>query len=159
MTVGVSDALERDFAAGLFDAVVIACGAEGLERGALLRRDPLRWYAPLDFRPEPSEPLPLALLVSENCQIRHAATEALDRAGRAWDEVFRGGGVAAVQAAVAAGIGVACLDARNRPARARVLGAEDGMPALPERALIMLRRKMSGPSEAVLDLASETFRQ
>lgn len=158
VTVGFSDALDRDFAAGQFDAVVIACGAEGGERGEALRRDPLRWFAPVDYRLEPDEPVPLVSMLSETCQVRNAAMEALDRAGRSWVEIFRGGGVSAVQAAVSAGIGVACLDARNRPARARILGAADGMPDLPDRALVMLRRRIGGSAETVLDLTAEAFR-
>jgi DNA-binding transcriptional LysR family regulator len=41
------------------------------------------------------------------CGVRRIATEALDAAGIAWTEIFAGGGVAAVAAAVSAGVGVA----------------------------------------------------
>src|SRR3989344_3090397 len=49
------------------------------------------------------------------CGVRAMAGQALDAGGIAWAEVFVGGGVAAVAAAVMAGLGVAALAPRMLP--------------------------------------------
>src|SRR4051812_24664435 len=51
-------------------------------------------------------PLPIATM-AEPCGVRAIAAQLLDVAGVSWTEVFVGGGVPAVAAAVMAGLGVA----------------------------------------------------
>jgi hypothetical protein len=52
-----------------------------------------------------------------------------------------GTGVAAIQAAVVAGFGVACLEARNAPANCVVLkGARARLPALPSTRVVIRAR-------------------
>ncbi|MFC7553816.1 hypothetical protein ACFQU7_18715 [Pseudoroseomonas wenyumeiae] len=58
--------------------------------------------------------------LAEPCGVRALAGQVLDAAGIAWTEIFVGGGVPAVVAAVTAGLGVAALAPRMLP-----LGAVD----------------------------------
>jgi len=60
------------------------------------------------------EPLLLATL-AEPCGVRALAGRLLDAAAVPWREVFVGGGVAVVSAAVMAGLGVAALASRMLP--------------------------------------------
>src|SRR5262249_60197702 len=70
------------------------------------------------------------------CGVRAMAVEALDRAGVAWTEVFIGGGVATIGAAVSAGLAVAALAHRVAPAGTVDVGPRLGPPALPSRGVL-----------------------
>lgn len=71
--------------------------------------------------------LPVATL-AEPCGVRAMAGQALDAAGVEWTEIFVGGGVAAVVAAVTAGLGVAALAPRMLPLGAVEVGTGSGFP-------------------------------
>src|SRR5205085_760445 len=75
-------------------------------------------------------PLPLATLAGP-CGVRAMAGQRLDAAGVPWTEIFVGGGVAAVAAAVMAGLGVAALAPRMLPFGAVDVGPKLGLPELP----------------------------
>ncbi len=65
------------------------------------------------------------------------ALGALDGAGIAWNEVFVGGGVATIGAAVSAGLAVAALGRRVAPADTVDVGAKFGLPPLPQRDVML----------------------
>ena len=65
-------------------------------------------------------------------QCARVALQTLNEAGVAWQEVFVGGGVAAVGAAVAAGLAVSPLARRVAPRGLVDVGARLGLPPLPE---------------------------
>lgn len=92
------------------------------------------------------------------CSLREAAQRSLDAAGITWTEVFSGGGVAAVQAAVSAGLGIACLSVRNRPPGAALLGLDDGLPSLPSGAVVMLSRPADARVGGLLEAVAAAFR-
>jgi hypothetical protein len=75
--------------------------------------------------------------------VRALAGRLLDEAGISWTEVFVGGGVPAVAAAVIAGIGVAALSPRMLPFGAVDVGPKLGLPDLP-RLPILLHTRVKG---------------
>lgn len=108
---------------------------------AFARRDPARrdaerlfvehcgWFAAPQWSPNPDEPLRVASL-SAPCGVRANALKALDEAGIQWTEVFVGGGIGTVGAAVMAGLAVAPLTRRGCPPRAVDVGSRFGLPPL-----------------------------
>lgn len=125
VAVGLSSAIE-DVAA---DVTILRRLSAG-QHGEPIFSDRLAWIAAPDLDWTAGDPVPLVAL-DATCQVRAAAIAALEAADLPWREAFRGAGVAAVQAAAAAGLGIACLDRRNLPAGCVTLGAESGLPDLP----------------------------
>lgn len=138
VTVGRSEELAAEFRAGRFEAAVIR-GRPGAHAGEALYSDPLIWVAASRFSRNLPRPLPLILL-NGACGLREAAIQALEEGNIDWDEVFSGTGVAAVQAAVTAGLGVACVGRCNRLKDMAVLGPDDGLPLLPKEDVVLLHR-------------------
>ncbi|WP_181704580.1 LysR substrate-binding domain-containing protein [Chthonobacter rhizosphaerae] len=134
--LGLSDELTGDYEAGRLDAIVIR-RTPGPGAGRVLYRDDLVFVGAPDLDWRPGEPVPL-VSVDPPCNTRQAAIRALDEAGVPWTDAFVSRGVAAVQAAAAAGLGIACLGRRFRPEGTTVLGRESGLPALPESEVAVL---------------------
>jgi len=86
------------------------------------------------------------------------ASRLLDDAGVPWTEVFVGGGVAAVAAAVMAGLGVAALAPRMLPFGAIDIGSKLGLPALPRLPILLHTRVKSERSADALIALSAAFR-
>ncbi len=76
--------------------------------------------------------------VDAPCNTRQTVVRAFEEHGIAWTETFVTRGVAAVQAAASAGLGVACLGRRFRPPGTVTLGRESGLPALPPSEVALL---------------------
>lgn len=89
----------------------------------------LRWVCGLDYAPDRnSGPLDLVAF-AEPCTWRRRMVDALDASGRAWRVAFTSRSVAAVQAAVENGLGVALLTPECiRPAIMRPLPTTLGLP-------------------------------
>ncbi|MBV8651792.1 MAG: LysR family transcriptional regulator [Alphaproteobacteria bacterium] len=153
VTVGISRELFRSFALGQFDAVIGREDELGAD-GRLILTDKLAWAAARDFRWTPGEALPLVALAAP-CGVREIAVSALAASGIAWRSAFTGTGVAAIQAAASAGLGVTCLETRNIPADCRRLGARSGLPSLPETQIVMRTRHRSvGEDEMAATIAA-----
>ena len=65
------------------------------------------------------------------------AVHALDAAGIPWTEVFVGGGVATIGAAISAGLAIGALVRRVAPAGSVDLGPRLGLPKLPDNDVIL----------------------
>ncbi|MGV7031802.1 LysR family transcriptional regulator [Methylobacterium symbioticum] len=141
---------------GRFDAVIVR-NEDGREDGRLLAREVFGWFAAPGFRHRTGEPLRLATM-AEPCGVRETAARLLDAAGLPWTEVFVGGGVLAVAAAVSAGLGIAALARRVAPTGAVEVGAAFGLPALPLAEVVLHARPHEPRTEAVLRLVGATFR-
>ena len=157
VTVGASAAVFEAFERGRFEAVVIRRD-EGAGGGQSLYRDALVWTAAPGTAWHRARPLPLVSLAAP-CGVRAAAVTALGAAGIIWRDVFCGTGVAAVQAAVSAGLGVACLSRWTVPADAVRLGPEDGLPALPSTEMVLRHRPLRPDSAAIVREVAAAFRQ
>lgn len=156
VTLGLSDVLLAELDRSRLDVAVIRrrLGAPG--GGRVLFRDDLAWFAAPDLGWRPGETLPL-VGVEAPCSTRQCATAALDGAGIAWAEVFLSRGVPAVQAACAAGLGVACLGRRFRPSGTAPLGAADGLPPLPASEVAMVDRVRDPRLRPVLERMADAF--
>jgi DNA-binding transcriptional LysR family regulator len=107
--------------------------------GEKLLQDRFGWFAAPGFRA--AAPLRLATLAPP-CGVHALAVRALDAAKITWVEAFVGGGIAAVAAAVTAGLGVAPLAARLAPPGSVDIGEGAGLPKLP-RSDVMLHSRVS----------------
>jgi DNA-binding transcriptional LysR family regulator len=130
------------FDAGELDAA-IALREMRRRDGEVLFEAPFGWMAAPDFNRAPGEPLRLATQ-AEPCSVRAMAVDALDSAGIPWTEVFVGGGIATIGAALSAGLAVAALARRVAPVDTVDLGPRLGLPPLPSRDVVLY----SKPSDA-----------
>lgn len=142
LVVEVQIAPSRDiahvFEDGRLDAAIVR--REGTSRkGRLVLQDRLGWFAAPGWSRGPGRPLPLAALAAP-CTVRSAAVEALDASGIAWQEVFVGGGVTAVAAAVTAGIAVAALARRVAPPGLVEVTERLQLPPLPASDVVVHSR-------------------
>lgn len=107
--------------------------------GRLLATEKFQWFAEQNWQHRANEPLPIATM-PEPCSVRIAAGTLLDNAGIAWREVFVGGGVTAISAAVMAGIGISPLARRMLPLGVVDVGPRLGLPELPSLPIILHSR-------------------
>ncbi|WP_028219556.1 LysR family transcriptional regulator [Paraburkholderia oxyphila] len=156
--LGLSAQLLAQFDERRLDAVIVRQEADEAPRGdaRLLFDEPLVWLASPDWQWEPGTPLPLALLEGP-CAVRAAAIAALDAAGIAWQEVFVGGGVAAVGAALEAGLAVSALARRVAPRALVDVGAKHGLPPLPVSRVTLHSRVREPRSAATLQLLASSL--
>lgn len=155
--IGSSTPLLQAFDRRELDTVIVRLHA-GRGDGKLIAEEPMGWFAAPGWQGRAGEPLPVATM-AEPCGVRALALDLLDAAALPWRESFVGGGVAAVAAAVTAGLGVAALAPRMLPAGAAVdVGAKLGLPALPRLPVLLHTRVRRGPPRDALDALSAAFR-
>ncbi|AEG92094.1 LysR family transcriptional regulator [Ramlibacter tataouinensis] len=138
------------------DTVIVRLHA-GRSDGEVLTEEKLGWFAAPTWRHRAEEPLPVATM-AEPCGVRALAARLLDSAGVPWREVFVGGGVPAVAAAVVAGLGVAALAPRMLPFGAVDVRSKLGLPALPKLPVLLHTRVKSGRPRDALTALSAAFR-
>ncbi|MBC7583615.1 MAG: LysR family transcriptional regulator, partial [Tardiphaga sp.] len=110
-----------------------------------------------DFRHQPGEPLRLATQ-AEPCNVRAMAIGALDAAGVAWEEVFVGGGVATIGAAISAGLALAALVRRVAPAGSVDVGPRLGLPKLPDGEVMLHSSLTDARARGALRTLGAAFR-
>ncbi len=138
------------------DTVIVLPHA-GRSDGEILAEERFGWFAVPGWQHRAGDPLPLATM-AEPCGIRAMAGQLLDAAGVPWTEVFAGGGVRAVAAAVMAGLGVAALAPRMLPFGAVDVGPKLGLPNLPRLPVLLHSRVKDGRSRDALAVLSVAFR-
>lgn len=148
--------LMASFDRGELDAAIVR-GEGDRQEGEVLVVERFNWYAAPDAHYNPREPLRLATIAAP-CGVRQVAVRALDAAGIGWTEVFVGGGVMAVGAAVSAGLGVAALAKRVAPAGSIDVGEQWGLPALPVTEVLLFARPTDARSKETLRALSAAFR-
>jgi DNA-binding transcriptional LysR family regulator len=102
-----------------------ACWSTGL---------PMAWIGLKDHRRSEGEPVRLAVF-EPPCLFRNAATAALDAKGIPWTIAFTSPSLASLWGAVMAGLGVTVRTPHGIPAQFAILGAEAGLPPLPDVTL------------------------
>jgi len=153
VSVGRSAALEADWRQGGLDLVLAmhlpagGAGAKGGPRGGasrggapgvqLLRREPLRWMAAPGWRPERGRALRLLALPAD-CALHQLTVALLAQRRRAFSLVHQASGVAGLQSALVAGLGLACLNESALAPGIEPLAAPHGLPALPQAAFVLL---------------------
>src|SRR5271156_3560366 len=128
--IGVSAELIEQLNAGRLD-VVFAKRPLGTSKGRLVWREPLVWAAADTFELAPGAALKLALY-RERSVSREAALAALRGGELAWEIVYTSPSLTGVRAAALAGLAITPLPASAVIAGLRVVGAEAGLPQLPD---------------------------
>ncbi|MCD9121365.1 LysR family transcriptional regulator [Cupriavidus sp. UGS-1] len=154
--IGSSGELLQSFDRRELDTVIVRLHA-GRSDGQLLAEEKFGWFAAPGWQHRADEPLPLATL-AEPCGVRAMAAQCLDAAAVPWQEIFVGGGVAAVAAAVMAGLGVAALAPRMLPFGALEVGARLGLPELPRLPIVLHSRVRDGRPRDALAALGAAFR-
>jgi DNA-binding transcriptional LysR family regulator len=154
--IGSSGELLQSYDRRELDTVIVRLHA-GRSDGELITDEEFGWFASPGWQHRAGEPLPLATM-AEPCGVRALAGQLLDAAGVPWTEVFVGGGVAAVAAAVMAGLGVAALAPRMLPFGAVDVGVRLGLPALPRLPILLHSRVREGRPRDALVALSAAFR-
>jgi DNA-binding transcriptional LysR family regulator len=154
--IGSSGDLLQSFDRRDLDTVIIRLHA-GRDDGEVIAEEAFGWFASPHWQHRAGESLPLATL-AEPCGVRALAGRLLDEAGLPWTEVFVGGGVPAVVAAVVAGLGVAALAPRMVPFGVSNVGPKLGLPVLPRLPVVLHTRVRGGRSREALTALSTAFK-
>jgi DNA-binding transcriptional LysR family regulator len=154
--IGSSGDLLQSFDRRELDTVIVRLH-DGRRDGELLIEEKFGWFAAPGWQHRADEPLPIATL-AEPCGVRVMAGQLLDAAGVPWIEIFVGGGVAAVAAAVMAGLGVAALAPRMLPFGAVDVGPKLGLPELPRLPVLLHSRVKNGRPRDALAALSAAFK-
>jgi DNA-binding transcriptional LysR family regulator len=154
--IGSSGDLLQSFDRRELDAVIARLHL-GRTDGQLLAEERFGWFASPNWQHREGEPLPLATL-AEPCGVRSLAGESLTTAGIQWTEVFVGGGVAAVAAAVMAGLGIAALAPRMLPFGAVDVGPRLQLPELPRLPVLLHSRVKANRGAEALAALSAAFK-
>lgn len=150
------DVLEA-FDAGALDAAIVLRHDAKRRDGEVLFSENFGWMAAPDFNYRPGEPLRLATQ-AEPCSVRAMAIGALDAAGIAWTEVFIGGGLATIGAAVSAGLAIAALARRVAPPDTMDLGPRLALPPLPVREVVLHSRVSDARARTALRTLGAAFK-
>jgi DNA-binding transcriptional LysR family regulator len=94
----------------------------------------------------------------EPCGVRTLACRLLDEAGVPWSEIFVGGGVTAVAAAVKARLGVAAMARRMLPEGIVDVSSALGLPELPHLPVVLYTRETDARARKALESLGEVFR-
>lgn len=120
--------LVREVREGALDLALVTRRPESRD-GELIRREPLHWITSADNSPHTCDPLPLALFPN-GCVCRDVALRTLKDVGRRWKVVFASSTIAAILAAVSAGVAVSVAEEAVIPAGARRLDDAEGFPSV-----------------------------
>jgi DNA-binding transcriptional LysR family regulator len=129
--------LLREVRDGHVDLALVIRNPEASD-GELLRREQLHWITSSDNSPHTSDLLPLALF-SNGCVRRDIALRTLKDADRRFKVVLSSSTMAAIVAAVSAGVAISVAEDSVTPAGMRRLGDADGLPSLGTVDLVLFR--------------------
>jgi DNA-binding transcriptional LysR family regulator len=151
--IGSSCDLLQSFDRRELDTVIVRLHA-GRSDGEVLIEERFGWFAAPSWQHRAGEPLPVATMAAP-CGVRAVAAQLLDAARVPWTEVFVGGGVPAVAAAVMAGLGIAALAPRMLPVGVVDVGRRLGLPDLPRLPVLLHTRIKNGrPHDAIAALSA-----
>jgi DNA-binding transcriptional LysR family regulator len=156
MHIDTSRAVLGAFDGGALDAAIVL-GHDAKRRGGdVLFEEQFGWMGAPDFHRQPGEPLRLATQ-AEPCSVRAMALSVLAAADIPWTEVFVGGGIAAIGAAISAGLAIAALARRVAPPGTVDLGPRLGLPALPSREVILYSKLSDARTRRALGTLGAAF--
>src|SRR5262249_21138141 len=154
--IGSSGDLLQSFDRRELDTVIVRLHV-GRSDGEILTEEKIGWVAAPGWQHRAGGPLPGAPPAGP-WRGGAMAGQLLDAAGVPWTEIFVGGGVAAVAAAVMAGLGVAALAPRMLPFGAVDVGPKLGLPELPRLPVLLHSRVKDGRPRDALATLSAAFR-
>ncbi len=131
----------------------------GTEIGQLLRQEYVVWAAAPGFNLDDQRPLPLATF-NTDCFCRAWVCNALDAREIDYRIAYSSPSLAAIMAIVGAGLALTAQLQSLIPADLRILGEADGLPALPQTSIVLLRnpQQRSPVSETLAEYIVEGFR-
>jgi len=145
VTVQKSSQVELGYGQGEFDVGLTMhlpgpAGGRGVAGGSMLRREPLHWMGAVQsLDPPPAANVPLRLLaLPDTCSLHQFTVALLQRRRVPFVIALVASGVAGLQSALAAGLGVACLNASALCDGVQVLPAAWKLPALPQARFMVL---------------------
>jgi DNA-binding transcriptional LysR family regulator len=134
--VASSREIMNDFDHGKLDSAIVLRHDNRRQGGEVLFSESFGWMATHDFEYHRGEKLRLATQ-ADPCSVRSMALSVLKDAGIPWTEVFIGGGITTIGAAVLAGFAVAALGRRVAPPGTIDVGPQLGLPPLPSRDVML----------------------
>jgi DNA-binding transcriptional LysR family regulator len=157
LRIETSRAMLQAYDGGELDAAIVLRHDARRRDGEVMLEEEFGWIAAPDFVHRPGEPLRLATQ-AEPCSVRAMAVNALDTAGISWTEVFVGGGVATIGAAISAGLAIGALVRRVAPAGSVDLGPRLGLPKLPNGEVILHSNLTDAGARGALRTLGAAFR-
>ncbi|VVE23668.1 LysR family transcriptional regulator [Pandoraea morbifera] len=154
VTILKSGEIESGYETGDFDIGLSmrilgkSLGRDSVAGTRALGRESLDWVAAADLTLQAGEPLPL-LVLPDTCALHRFTTQWLDRHSVPYTIAHVASGVAGLQLALSAGLGVACLNASaTGPGLARIETLMPGrhLPALPEAEFHLLPARRGEPA-------------
>ncbi|WP_095201939.1 LysR substrate-binding domain-containing protein [Mesorhizobium carmichaelinearum] len=135
-----STALVKTLAEGKLDlAIVTRLPDQPLD---VIRLERFVWVASPNHVAWQTDPLPVALF-EPGCAARMSVLQALGEADRSYRCTYSSASLLGLIAVVQAGLAVAGLAQRSVPQSLRIIGANEGLPALPDLEVGILRNPLS----------------
>jgi len=133
VTIRKSLQIEQEAGSGEFDIGLSMRILDGrnLPEGIPIRREALHWAAAVGLESEDQAPLPL-LVLPESCRLQRFVREMLEVHNVRYVIAHSASGVAGLQSALAAGLGVSCLNASALPDGVEIVHLVRQLPPLPE---------------------------
>lgn len=157
VSLGNARILLDEYKSGFFDAIIIRSD-EDRRGGTVLCAEYFGWYASREFESRKGEPLKLASL-SPQCGVRDVAKKVLGQASIPWIEVFIGGGVSAVIAAISAGLAVGVLPRRLATPELVDVSSTLDLPPLPSSTLVVHSELSDKRSRDALRTITSAFQE
>jgi DNA-binding transcriptional LysR family regulator len=133
-----SFSLLEGFSRGEYDLVLVKREPQGPAGGTSVWRDVLVWVTGPKLVLDADQPLPLVLAPAPDVY-RKRAIAGLDAAKRKWRITYTSPSSEGLQAAVRAGLGVTVMSKDMVPQDLMLLGAEHGMPKMPDAEIALYR--------------------
>lgn len=152
VTVRKSLLIEEQADSGEFD-IGLSMGildGRSLPEGVPIRREALRWVAAAGFEQEKGVPLPL-LVLPEGCRLQRFVRQTLDGNNEPYVIAHSASGVAGLQSALTAGLGVSCLNESAVPDGVEAWRFAQRLPSLPDVEFSLLPPR-SGEPELVSEV-------
>lgn len=119
--------------------LVVTTSCPGNFTHQVLRTSPTLWYCAADYIFHRGEAIPLVLL-DEPSPYRDMAIDSLNEMGIPWRISYVASTLAAVRAAVKAGLGVTARPVEMMSPELRVMGMAEGLPVLPDTRYLLCRK-------------------
>ncbi len=150
------------YEAGEVDLALVTqpCGHDG---GQVVRRESLMWAVSRESVVDELDPVPLAIF-APGCIYREAALKAREDMGRGWRHAYSSPSRGGLDVAVTAGLAVTIVPESALSPGLRVLGPEQGYPALPAIEILLYRSAGAGSAsvamlaEVIVETLDEAWR-
>ena len=143
--------------AGKIDAAVVLDHDSRRRQGEVLFAERFAWMASPRFAYQPGTPLRLATQAAP-CGVREMAVQALRKRRITWSEVFVGGGVATIGAALSAGLAAGVLACRVAPPGTVDIGRRFRLPPLATRRVILCSAPADGSARRAMNSLAASLR-